>query len=139
MASEDLSTNDIEMYQLEEQKEDKQEIDILAAEAACQHQQEDAKAPIGADDYKRIDEIVKDCQKIYPEMDQFVLWVLACDYYIKEELKKDFEVKEEYKDIYEKCKAEFKRTKEYTGVNVIPIDETVVEEDALDVSKNIIN
>jgi hypothetical protein len=116
MASEDLSTNDIEMYQLEEQKEDKQEID-----------------------YKRVDEIVKDCQKLYPEMDQFVLWVLACDYYIKEELKKDFEVKEEYKDIYEKCKAEFKRTKEYAGVNVIPIDETVVEEDALDVSKNIIN
>jgi hypothetical protein len=48
-------------------------------------------------------------------------------------------VKEEYKDIYDKCKAEFKRTKEYNGVNVIPIDETVVEEDALDVSKNNIN
>jgi hypothetical protein len=70
-------------------------------------------------DYKRVEEIVKDCSRFFSEIEKFVLWVMACDYYLKEELKLDVEEKEEYKDIYEKCKAEFKRTKEYTGVNVI--------------------
>jgi len=92
--------------------------DIRAAEAACQHQPEDAKAPLGADDYKRVDEIVKDCSRFFPEVDKFVLWVMACDYYLKEELKLDVEEKEEYKDIYEKCKNEFKTKKEYSSLSV---------------------
>jgi hypothetical protein len=49
---------------------------------------------------------------------QCVLWVLACDYYLKEELQKDIEEKEEYKDLYEKCKNEFK-TREYNSLNVV--------------------
>jgi hypothetical protein len=103
MPAEDLSTNDIEMYGPPDTEDDSKFI-------------KDDNSKI---DYKHIDEIVKDCQKLYAETDQFVLWVLACDYYLKEELKTDIKVKEEYEDIYEKCKAEFKRTKEYTGVNVI--------------------
>jgi hypothetical protein len=85
----DLSTNDIEMYQTT-----KKEIN-----------------------YKRVDEIVKDCSRFFPEVDKFVLWVLSCDYYLKEELKLDIEDKEEYKDLYEKCKNELK-TKEYSVINI---------------------
>jgi hypothetical protein len=88
----DLSTNDIEMYQL---ADDKPNIN-----------------------YKRVDEIVKDCSRFFPEVDKFVLWVMACDYYLKEELKLDVEEKEEYKDIYEKCKNEFKTKKEYCSLSV---------------------
>ena len=96
----DLSTNDIAMYQLD---------DIITAEAACQHQPEDAEAPQGADDngekkdeskrsrapcdthidYKRIDELVEASQKLYPDMDRFVLWVMAADYWIQEEYKQE--------------------------------------------------
>ncbi len=78
----DLSTNDISTN------------DIL----------DDEKTKI---DYKQVEEIVKDCSRFFPEVDKFVLWVMACDYYLKEELKLDVEEKEEYKDIYEKCKNEW--------------------------------
>jgi len=92
MASEDLSTNDIEMYKLDDNKP---EIN-----------------------YKRINELVEDTSKIYPNIDKFVLWVLDCDYYLKEELKLDVKDNEEYQDIHEKCKAEYKRTKEYVAIKV---------------------
>ena len=67
--------------------------------------------------YKRVDELVELCQKIYPEVDRYILWVMACDYVIKEEQHLEIEENEEYKDINEKCKNEFK-IKEYNN-NVI--------------------
>ena len=70
-------------------------------------------------DYKRIDDIVNDSLKMFPDMDKFVLWVMACDYYIQEELKKDIEIKPEYEDIYQKCKDEYNTTKVYDAINVI--------------------
>ena len=70
-------------------------------------------------DYKRIDEIVNDSLKMFPDMDKFVLWVMVCDYYIQEELKKDIEIKPEYEDLYQKCKNEYNTTKVYDAINVI--------------------
>ena len=64
----DLSTNDIAMYQLDDNGEKKDDSHI---------------------DYKRIDELVEASQKLYPDMDRFVLWVMAADYWIQEEYKQE--------------------------------------------------
>jgi hypothetical protein len=66
----DLSTNDIEMYQTEgQEKKDDSHID-----------------------YKRIDEVVEASQKLYPDMDRFILWVMAADYWLKEEYKPEISI-----------------------------------------------
>ena len=67
----DLSTNDIELYQLDDNGEKKDDSHI---------------------DYKRFDEIVQASQKLYPEMDRFILWVMAADYWLKEEYKPEISV-----------------------------------------------
>ena len=67
----DLSTNEIEMYQLDENNTKKDDSHI---------------------DYKRIDEIVEASQKLYPDMDRFILWVMAADYWLKEEYKPEISV-----------------------------------------------
>ena len=36
-------------------------------------------------DYEKVDKLVENCKKLYPDMPDYVLWVLACDYYIHEE------------------------------------------------------
>ena len=36
-------------------------------------------------DYEKVDKLVENCKKLYPDMPDYVLWVLACDYYINEE------------------------------------------------------
>lgn len=79
-------------------------------------------------DYGRVDELVSNCQKLYPDMDKYVLWVLACDYYLKEELKYTPEEKDddEHKDIYEKCKEAYK-TREYNLVKVEDISTNIIE------------
>ena len=75
----DLSTNDIEMYQTEGQEN---VSDILTSEAP-----NDSHI-----DYKRIDEVVEASQKLYPDMDRFILWVMAADYWLKEEYKPEISI-----------------------------------------------
>ena len=36
-------------------------------------------------DYEKVNKLVENCKKLYPDMPDYVLWVLACDYYIHEE------------------------------------------------------
>ena len=36
-------------------------------------------------DYEKVDKLVENCKQLYPDMPDYVLWVLACDYYINEE------------------------------------------------------
>ena len=36
-------------------------------------------------DYEKVDKLVENCKKLYPDMPDYVLWVLACDYYINED------------------------------------------------------
>ena len=33
-------------------------------------------------DYEKVDKLVENCKTLYPDMPDYVLWVLACDYYI---------------------------------------------------------
>ena len=67
----DLSTNDIQEITDSEDQERKDDSHI---------------------DYKRIDEIVEASQKLYPDMDRFILWVMAADYWLKEEYKPEISV-----------------------------------------------
>ena len=48
-------------------------------------------------DYEKVDKLVENCKKLYPDMPDYVLWVLACDYYIHEENNEDED--EDEKDI----------------------------------------
>jgi hypothetical protein len=36
-------------------------------------------------DYEKVDKLVENCKKLYPDIPDYCLWVLACDYYINEE------------------------------------------------------
>ena len=35
-------------------------------------------------DYEKVDKLVENCKKLYPDIPYYCLWVLACDYYINE-------------------------------------------------------
>ena len=35
-------------------------------------------------DYEKVDKMVENCKKLYPDIPDYCLWVLACDYYLKE-------------------------------------------------------
>ena len=77
-------------------------------------------------DYEKVDKLVENCKKLYPDMPDYVLWVLACDYYIHEEkdeededAKKEREqIKKEALEAFLKAKDEFKTTK-YENINVV--------------------
>jgi hypothetical protein len=43
-------------------------------------------------DYEKVDKLVENCKKLYPDMPDYVLWVLACDYYIHEENDEDEDI-----------------------------------------------
>ena len=43
-------------------------------------------------DYEKVDKLVENCKKLYPDMPDYVLWVLACDYYIHEEDEEDEDI-----------------------------------------------
>ncbi len=74
-------------------------------------------------DYERVNEIVDNSLKLYPDMDRYVLWILACDYYLKEELKHEFEENdEEVQEMYGRCKKELK-TRTYNCVQMTSCDD----------------
>ena len=78
-------------------------------------------------DYEKVDKLVENCKKLYPDIPDYVLWVLACDYYInesknedkEEELKKHEERKKEALESFEKAREEFKNTKYENNITVI--------------------
>jgi hypothetical protein len=77
-------------------------------------------------DYEKVDKLVENCKKLYPDMPDYVLWVLACDYYIHEEKdEKDEEsktereqIKKEALEAFLKAKEEVKTTK-YENIKVV--------------------
>ena len=77
-------------------------------------------------DYEKVDKLVENCKKLYPDMPDYVLWVLACDYYIHEdEDEEDEETKEKREQIkkealesFLKAKEEIKIT-EYENIKVV--------------------
>ena len=77
-------------------------------------------------DYEKVDKLVENCKKLYPDMPDYVLWVLACDYYInedeeeedEEEREKREQIKKEALESFLKAKEEFETTK-YENIKVI--------------------
>ena len=73
-------------------------------------------------DYEKVDKLVENCKRLYPDIPDYCLWVLACDYYINEEKSKDTEdeaqeLKKEALKAYERAKEEFKTTK-YESIKI---------------------
>jgi hypothetical protein len=54
-------------------------------------------------DYEKVDKLVENCKQLYPDIPDYCLWVLACDYYINEEKDED-EEDEELKEKREQIK-----------------------------------
>ncbi len=50
-------------------------------------------------DYEKVDKLVENCKKLYPDFPDYCLWVLACDYYINEAKAKDEEDEETEKEL----------------------------------------
>ena len=78
-------------------------------------------------DYEKVDKLVENCKNLYPDIPDYCLWVLACDYYIHEEKDEDEDeeakkereqIKKEALDSFLKAKDEFKTT-EYENIKVI--------------------
>ena len=76
-------------------------------------------------DYEKVDKLVENCKKLYPDMPDYVLWVLACDYYTHEEEEDDDEIKQEREEIkkealeaFLKAREELKTT-QYENIKVI--------------------
>ena len=79
-------------------------------------------------DYEKVDKLVENCKKLYPDMPDYVLWVLACDYYIHEAKIEDDEdentkeerelIKKEALEAFLKARDEIKTTK-YENIKVV--------------------
>ena len=52
-------------------------------------------------DYEKVDKLVENCERLYPDLPDYVLWVLACDYDIHEdnEDEEDEQIKQEREQI----------------------------------------
>ena len=71
-------------------------------------------------DYEKVDKLVENCKQLYPDIPDYCLWVLACDYYINEEKnedededekKKREEIKKEALENFLNAKKEFETVK----------------------------
>ena len=69
-------------------------------------------------DYEKVDKLVENCKKLYPDIPDYFLWVFACDYYTNEsndedEDEKTKEKQEKYKkaafEAFNKAQEEFKK------------------------------
>jgi hypothetical protein len=73
-------------------------------------------------DFEKVDKMVENCKKLYPDIPNYCLWVLACDYYLKEGKEEDDDVDENIKkealEAYEKAKKELETTK-YETIKVV--------------------
>ena len=72
-------------------------------------------------DFEKVDKMVENCKKLYPDIPNYCLWVLACDYYLKEgkeEDDDDEDRKKEALEAYEKAKKELETTK-YETIKVV--------------------
>ena len=78
-------------------------------------------------DYEKVDKLVENCKNVYPDVPDYCLWVLACDYYINEsrdddddeETKEKLEkLKKDALEAFNKAQEEFKKTK-YENIKVV--------------------
>ena len=77
-------------------------------------------------DYEKVDKLVENCKQLYPDIPDYCLWVLACDYYINEEKDEEDEESKEKREQIKKealeknlnAKEEFKTTN-YENIKVV--------------------
>ena len=72
-------------------------------------------------DFEKVDKMVENCKKLYPDIPDYCLWVLACDYYLKEgkeEDDDDEDIKKEALEAYEKAKKELETTN-YETIKIV--------------------
>ena len=78
-------------------------------------------------DYEKVDKLVENCKQQFPDIPDYCLWVLACDYYINEsnyeedeeqQIKRE-QIKKEALESYEKAKEELKTTKYENNITVV--------------------
>ena len=79
-------------------------------------------------DYEKVDKLVENCKNLYPDMPDYCLWVLACDYYINEskddeedeeqQIKRE-QIKKEALESFERAKEELKTTKYENNITVV--------------------
>ena len=73
-------------------------------------------------DFDKVDKMVENCKKLYPDIPDYCLWVLACDYYLKEGKEEDDDddeaIKKEALEAYEKAKKELETTN-YETIKVV--------------------
>ena len=75
-------------------------------------------------DFEKVDKMVENCKKLYPDIPDYCLWVLACDYYLKEGKEEDDEdednedIKKEALEAYEKAKKELETTN-YETIKIV--------------------
>ena len=70
-------------------------------------------------DYNRIDQLVENSSKMFPDIDKYILFILAMDYHLKEELKVESDDTEnkEVNEMFNRCKQELE-TKIYDNIKV---------------------
>ena len=70
-------------------------------------------------DFEKVDKMVENCKKLYPDIPDYCLWVLACDYFLKEgkedgdgddDEEETINRKKEALEAYEKAKKELETT-----------------------------
>ena len=49
-------------------------------------------------DYEKVDKLVENCKQLYPDIPDYCLWVLACDYCINEEKNEEDEDEKEKRE-----------------------------------------
>jgi len=76
-------------------------------------------------DYEKVDKMVENCKKLYPDIPDYCLWVLACDYYLKEGKEEEeddddetINIKKEALEAYEKAKKELETTN-YETIKIV--------------------
>ena len=79
-------------------------------------------------DYEKVDKLVENCKNLYPDIPDYCLWVLACDYYINEsrddddddddEKNKQEQLKKDAFEALNKAQEELKKTK-YENIKVV--------------------
>ena len=78
-------------------------------------------------DFEKVDKLVENCKKLYPDIPDYCLWVLACDYFLKEgkedgddddDNEETINRKKEALEAYEKAKKELETTK-YETLKVV--------------------
>jgi len=73
-------------------------------------------------DFEKVDKMVENCKKLYPDIPDYCLWVLACDYYLKEGKEEDddedINIKKEALEAYEKAKKELETTN-YETIKIV--------------------